>query len=118
MQVSTLPLSLFTRPLPVTLPKDALKVRAVAARLFPFKSILQLKYMQECVATETQALLASMPNARAAKAHEAFYGHVIVSGRHVELCCTHHHSIAALSDDHDITLTILQRRRVLLDAGP
>jgi hypothetical protein len=73
-----LPLDLFTRPLPITLPHQALKARPITARSIRFKD---LTYMQECIATATQALLASMPNARTVKAHEVFYGHVILSGR-------------------------------------
>ncbi len=45
----------------------------------------------------TQSLLTSMPNARVGKAHEAFYGNVIVSGRQ-----DHAHSLL-----HDALATLL-----------
>jgi hypothetical protein len=80
-QVSTLPLALFTRPPRVLLSKETLKVFQLARVLIALEEFVFDLSRQECVGFATQALLASMPNARASKAHESYYGHVIVSGR-------------------------------------
>ena len=104
-QVSTLPLALFTRPPRVLLSKETLKVCQLARVMIALAEFVFDLSRQECVAFATQTLLASMPNARASKAHESYYGHVIVSGRCIRSAGFVHQLFA---------YSCLQRLRLLL----